>query len=38
MNLSVYYNGKLDATLRSRQTTGFETVARSKSPYVEVVL
>jgi hypothetical protein len=38
MNLSVYYRGKLDATLRSRQTTGFETVGRARSPYVEVVL
>ncbi|MBI3543874.1 MAG: hypothetical protein HY075_11430 [Deltaproteobacteria bacterium] len=38
MSLSVYYRGKLDATLRSRCTTGFETVARERSPYVEVLL
>lgn len=38
MSLSVYYKGKLDSTLRSRLTTGFETVSRSRSPYVEVLL
>lgn len=38
MNLSVYFKGKLDATLRSRMTTGFETASRQRSPYVEVLI
>jgi len=38
MTLSIYLNGKLETTLRSRQTTGFETVSRERSPYVEVLL
>ena len=38
MDLSVYFKGKLEESLRSRQTTGFETVERAKSPYVEVLL
>ncbi|MEW6057512.1 MAG: tocopherol cyclase family protein [Bdellovibrionota bacterium] len=38
MNVSVYFKGKLDSSLRSLQTTGFETVSRKKSPYVEVLL
>lgn len=38
MTLSIYHNGKLEETVKSRQTTGFETVAREKNPYVEVLL
>lgn len=38
MDLSLYFKGKLEKTLRSKQTTGFETVTRQKSPYVEVLL
>lgn len=38
MDLSIYRNGKLETTLRSKQTTGFETVSREKNPYVEVML
>ena len=38
MNLSVYHKGKLETTLRSKFTTGFETVSRERSPYVEIQL
>jgi hypothetical protein len=38
MTLSVYHRGKLDGTLQSRLTTGFETVSRQRSPYVELLL
>lgn len=38
MNLSVYFKGKLDATLTSRMTTGYETVSNQKSPYVELLI
>lgn len=38
MKLEVFKNGELQETLRSVRTTGFETVTREKSPYVEFLL
>jgi hypothetical protein len=38
MKLEVFRNGELQETLTSSRTTGFETVSREKSPYVEFLL
>lgn len=38
MSMSVYQNGKLENTFTSDGTTGFETVAKERSPYVEVLV
>lgn len=38
VSLSVYFRGKLETTLRSRQTAAFETVTRERSKYVEILV
>ena len=38
LTLGIYYKGKLDSTLISKGCTGFETVSRERSPYVEIAL